>query len=324
MSSSPLTICTHSGSFHADEALACFMLKQTNKYKDAQIIRSRDAAVVDKADVAVDVGAVYDLNRNRFDHHQAGFTETFDEQHETKLSSAGLVYKHFGKEIIKSRLSLNDECTSIIFNKVYNEFIEELDGVDNGIERYPIDIKPKYRVTSTIGQRVSTLNPNWNEPQTDELLGQRFEKAMQLMGETFLDKVDYFGNSWLPARSIVERALLTRREVHPSGQIIVLDQVCPWKDHLYELEAVHDVKEKPVLFCLFQDNLGSWRVQAVNLDGSFALRKALPEAWRGRRDKELSELVGIEGCIFTHANGFIGGHANKDGALVMAIKGLES
>lgn len=32
-------IGTHSGGFHCDEALACFMLKQLPDYKDAEIIR---------------------------------------------------------------------------------------------------------------------------------------------------------------------------------------------------------------------------------------------------------------------------------------------
>ena len=36
----PMTkISTHSGMFHADEALACFMLKQLPEYKDAEVIR---------------------------------------------------------------------------------------------------------------------------------------------------------------------------------------------------------------------------------------------------------------------------------------------
>ena len=32
-------IGTHSGMFHADEALACFMLKQLPEYKEAEVIR---------------------------------------------------------------------------------------------------------------------------------------------------------------------------------------------------------------------------------------------------------------------------------------------
>jgi len=32
-------IGTHNGHFHCDEVLACFMLKQLPRYKDAEIIR---------------------------------------------------------------------------------------------------------------------------------------------------------------------------------------------------------------------------------------------------------------------------------------------
>ena len=41
-------IGTHSGHFHADEALACFMLKQLAEYSDAEIVRSRDLKVLDE------------------------------------------------------------------------------------------------------------------------------------------------------------------------------------------------------------------------------------------------------------------------------------
>jgi len=33
-------IGTHNGTFHCDEVLACFMLKQLSHYKDAEIVRS--------------------------------------------------------------------------------------------------------------------------------------------------------------------------------------------------------------------------------------------------------------------------------------------
>ena len=56
--------------------------------------------------------------------------------------------------------------------------------------------------------------------------------------------------------------------------------------------------------------------------GSFALRLAMPEPWRGVRDAQLSELTGIPGCIFVHANGFIGGNDTYDGVLEMARKCL--
>ncbi len=91
---------THDGSFHADEALAVWMMKRL--HKELSVTRSRDPAVWEKLDMLVDVGDVYDPARHRFDHHQRGFQETFSERHSTKLSSAGLIFKHFGRDVLQT------------------------------------------------------------------------------------------------------------------------------------------------------------------------------------------------------------------------------
>ncbi len=71
-------IGTHSGSFHCDEALGCYLLsRRTAEYAGAEIVRSRDPEVLKDLDVVIDVGGVYDPARRRFDHHQRGFAETF-------------------------------------------------------------------------------------------------------------------------------------------------------------------------------------------------------------------------------------------------------
>lgn len=49
--------------------------------------------VLEKLDAALDVGGVYDPKSERYDHHQKGFNEVFGHGFDTKLSSAGLVYK---------------------------------------------------------------------------------------------------------------------------------------------------------------------------------------------------------------------------------------
>lgn len=54
------TIGTHSGSFHCDEALGTFLLKQTAAYADATITRTRDPAVLETLDVVIDVGGTYE------------------------------------------------------------------------------------------------------------------------------------------------------------------------------------------------------------------------------------------------------------------------
>jgi uncharacterized UPF0160 family protein len=56
---------------------------------DCNIVRSRDPAVLEQCDVVIDVGGVYEADRDRFDHHQRGFSEVFGHGYNTKLSSAG-------------------------------------------------------------------------------------------------------------------------------------------------------------------------------------------------------------------------------------------
>lgn len=71
-----LQIGTHDGVFHCDEVLACYMLKCLPEYKDAEIVRSRDMAKINVCDIVVDVGAVFDHEKKRYDHHQREFCET--------------------------------------------------------------------------------------------------------------------------------------------------------------------------------------------------------------------------------------------------------
>lgn len=87
-------ICTHDGRFHCDEVLACTLLtRYTNDFKGAEIIRSRDPAVWEQADIVVDVGGKYQPPK-WLDHHQIEFEGTYP-NHGIRLSSAGLTYLHF-------------------------------------------------------------------------------------------------------------------------------------------------------------------------------------------------------------------------------------
>ena len=53
-------IGTHNGTFHCDEALGCFLLQQTPKFKDTEITRTRSPDVLKDLDIVIDVGGTYD------------------------------------------------------------------------------------------------------------------------------------------------------------------------------------------------------------------------------------------------------------------------
>ena len=135
-----LTMGTHSGSFQCDEALGIWMLRQLPKWAGATLVRSRDQAVLDTLDIVIDVGGTYDEAVLRFDHHQRGFFETFDGAvggatcaadvtapgaFKTKLSACGLVYKHYGRELLAVLCpGLEGPRLEAVYVKLYADLVE--------------------------------------------------------------------------------------------------------------------------------------------------------------------------------------------------------
>jgi len=324
-----LKIGTHNGTFHCDEVMACYMLKLLPEYKDAEVVRTRDPAVLETCDVVVDVGGVFDASRFRFDHHQRSFNDSMHSLSDgkfpwkTKLSSAGLVYFHFGTRILALLLDSKpeDKLVQILFKKIYENLMEEIDAIDNGVDVCSAGT-PNYIVSTTLSNRVGRCNPRWNAKDKNEAEG--FKKALSLVAEEFHDRIEFYRDSWWPARSIVASTIADRFAVHPSGKVALIETGgCPWKDHLFTLEEDLGIKGQ-ILYLLYADDAGKWRIQCVPEElGTFTNRKSLPESWRGIRDAELSALTGIEGCIFVHASGFIGGNATRAGVVEMADKALK-
>lgn len=336
-----LSIGTHSGTFHCDEVLACYMLRLLPQFAGAPVTRTRDPAVLAALDCVVDVGAEYDPDRLRFDHHQREFETTFSPEKSIKLSSAGLVYKHFGKDVLRSVTGCADDATiDVLYPRVYDSFIEAIDGNDNGVN--PTDERPRYAVNTTLPARISRINTPWNaEVQNQD---ERFAQAMQVAGRELEENIKSLHEVWLPARGIVRAAYERRREVHPSGRVMLLERFCPWKAHLYELEEEKKAEEEgkgkeqqkgaaggnsggnvQVLYVLYEDDRGTWRMQTVSKQpSSFESRLPLPEKWRGLRDAELDRVARIDHCTFVHASGFTGGNRTYAGALAMVNAALSA
>ena len=321
-----MKIGTHNGRFHCDEALACFMLKILPRYKDATVVRSRDKTVLDTCDIVVDVGGEYNPSKHRYDHHMRTFNESLSTvikkpgyDCQIKLSSAGLIYCHFGHEIIKQLLpEISDSDTECIFIQIYDTFIKEIDGIDNGVSMYKEE--PLYRIVTDLSSRVDFLNPSWNSKDIDEDV--QFHKAVELTGQEFMQHIHYKANVWLPARSIVQESIEKRFEIDPSGEIIVLTQPAPCFEHLYPIEKALNIQPS-LKYVIFGDE-EDYRVRCVPINkSSFVCRLFLPQAWAGLRDADLVRSSGIEGAEFVHVERFIGGHKTREGAIEMARKSLE-
>ncbi|KAL7576922.1 hypothetical protein ACA910_006680 [Epithemia clementina (nom. ined.)] len=338
-------IGTHSGTFQADEAMGVFLLRQLPEYRNSPVLRSRDIPLLEeKADIIIDVGGIYNHETKRYDHHQRDYDERFDSKQSgkndgvanqeprcTKLSASGLVYRHYGKDVLKQYYPmLSEELLQVAYVKLYDKLMEALDANDTGVEMVPPGVTALYRDATTLPARVHRLNPRWNE--VDETTGQppdpdeRFEQAVTLCGHDFCAVMTQIVEADLPALSLVEAVLLNRHAIDPSGEIIAFPSGgMPWRDHLYQLEKQHQI-DPLIKFVLYQESPPGtmWRVQAVTVGGkAFENRKSLPQAWRGVRDQDLAALCQIRTARFVHAAGFIGGADEYDDALTMARIALQ-
>lgn len=247
------------------------MLRLLPTYQSSPLVRTRDPEVLAKCHTVVDVGGEYEAERNRYDHHQRTFDTTLP-NYQTKLSSAGLVWKHFGRDIVQYRTGLGaaSQEVELVYDKVYRDFVEAVDANDNGISPYdPAANLPPKRFNDhgvTLASLVSDLNYDFSPDDAHppalaaqdpnpaqkaaETLEQplsaeqvqaaedaKFGQASRLMGTTLLRKLNHAATSWLPARAEIGQAYGRRHEVDPSGKFVVLEAGgIPWKEHLYNFE----------------------------------------------------------------------------------------
>lgn len=136
-------------------------------------------------------------------------------------------------------ITSDDSRIALLHTKLYDDFMEAIDGIDNGVPLFPATAgKPAYSSKTDLSSRVGHLNPAWNEelpsdPKEREADAmRRFERASRMAGEEFFDRVDYTWRSWLPARKIIEDALSNRKNVDgadPKGRLLIFDDFAAWK-----------------------------------------------------------------------------------------------
>jgi len=299
-------------------------------FPNLEIVRTTDEQLLAECDIVIDVGGVYDHGERRYDHHQQSFNHSFstlvpNTKWTTKLSSAGLVYLHYGHEVIHKIIAtdITQNALNSIYNKVYDIFVQEVDAIDNG--NAIGEGKQMYSICTNLSNRVASLNKKWNHVgQFDEM--EAFEQAMKLIGSEFIETVLYAYQTWMPARSLVIEALEKRFITHYSGRVIELGTHCPWKDHYFSLEEeLGDDLDPKIDFVIFEDfSNNTWRIQSIPISPeSFELRKPLPQSWRNLIYDELSSISEVKDCIFCHTTGFLGGNKSRKGIIEMAEKALK-
>lgn len=341
------TIGTHDQSFHCDDVTACYMLKQLPRFKDHDIVRTRDEELLGKCEIIVDVGGVLDVDKLRLDHHQRSFNQTIHDYHPKlrttnpnkppRLSSSGLVYAVFGKQVIMHKTGLGDQTydklsaddkqkVDAIYERAYTEFFEEIDAIDNGVEVAQGDnLVINYHINSGISSRVGKLNPRNMHASGEERLV-LFKKAMDLVGAEISEGFEYLCNVWWPRQSVFRELVHTRKSFDPSGQIVKfdLDSFEGWKSAFLRIEEELDIVGE-LKFIIFPSpsEESPWRTLAMPVSlKSFESRVPLKEEWRGKRGQELADASGVPDASFVHMSGFTGGAKSLEGITQLVRKTL--
>ena len=298
--------------FTASDVFGIYLLSQTSAFHDLKVVRTLDSAEIDKCGAVLGIGKIYDESKNRFDYHFLNSDLHFQDT-QIPISTAGLVYMKFGKEINKNILSKNgrdvqklDEFEEQLFKHCYNHSIREIDAYENHFPLYPEEKNQlKYDIHIEFHNKIMMMN----------YIGS-LEEALKMVSEFYEHNVLWFYDVEIPSLVITKKCYNSRFEVDPSGQIIVMDSHahCKFKDFEKEdMEKNPDMKE--ILYIVFPRVAGNWGIRAINTVG-FQLRKPLPFA--GLRDDELSKESGIEGGVFVHKTGFTGAFKEKENAIKFA------
>ncbi len=290
-------VITHNGGFHCDEVFAVATLSLFFEGK-IDVVRTRDAGLIDTADMVVDVGGEYDIPKKRFDHHQTGGAGKRDNG--IPYASFGLIWKEYGGKICGTA-----ETSNLIDKKI----VQAIDALDNGVEiSTPIYGDVHHYSVFDI---VSAFAPSWKEPEgsTDKA----FLEAVNF-AEKILEREIKKTQDKIEGEKFVKEAY----DKAEDKRLIILEHDYSWGEILSTFKEPLFVVE-PV----WQNN--TWRVKAVRDDRySFKNRKNFPLEWAGLRDEELAKVSGVADAVFCHNKLFIAVAKSHEGAIALAKKALLS
>lgn len=289
------TLITHDRVCHADDVFASATLNIV--FPGIQIIRTRDPATLrngaeDPNTFLLDVGGQYDAERLLFDHHQpegAGFRNPDDK--EWPFATAGLVWKHFGREALgKLHPKLTEGDISEVHRYIDEALMKFIDAVDCGI--------PLRNSGPSLSAIIGSFNTSWYRKDEDV-----FPLVMELAQVVLTNFINRYVGKIL-ARSHVRTAKTSH-----SGRILVLDECCPWSEIV--------AHEMPQVQLVLYPVETSWQLRVAQ-NGDASPRIRMPQSWAGLDRAHLAAVCGVDSALFCHRSRHLAGAESLCGALCMA------
>lgn len=285
-----ITIATHNGNFHADDVFSIAALKCI--FPSFKLVRTRDLDIINKAELVIDVGGIYDADTGRFDHHQRGGAG--ERENGIPYSSFGLIWQKYGLEICQDNQDVANSIDAGLVSTIDAIDCGHVEGVAQGI---------------SLSQTISMFNPTWQE---DSHFDSCFDEAVEFASRV-LARFIASASGGISAKAIVAEAINNAKD----PRVIVLEKYIPWKRTVHALST-------QALYMVYPSSTGQWRIQTVPVEpGSFEDRKPLPKQWAGLSDKALQQVTAIEDAMFCHNGLFIAGAESFESTMKMAAIALQ-
>ncbi|KAI5159719.1 hypothetical protein NEAUS03_0529 [Nematocida ausubeli] len=317
-------IVTHDGAFHLDDVLACFILRVI--YPNAKITRTRDPEKIKTGHIVVDVGGEFNEKTLRYDHHQRGFKETYNQSNNIILSSAGLVYKYHGLEFIK-KLGLElpiDFDYPMLMEILYDTYFVSVDANDNGI-----DIADEVRYNERSLDNVIRSFVPCDIPE-----GTSFERASIMRYQAFESAMEYIGQDLLRhCKNMIFQIIKNSRATQecfnsmkdPSARYLVMEGgKFPVREILYYYNGLLQRNVSIVIYQVSGRYSHTYKIICLPKKGvKYTPEIPLCEEWRGIRDQELQKYPNMMGAMFVHGTGFCGEASDLETAIYMVERSIE-
>ena len=290
------TIVTHNGLFHADEAFGTAFLSLLLGSEEVRVVRSRNPAQIEQADVALDVGGLYDNDGLRYDHHQKDFLDVH-EGTSIKLAACGFIWRHYGTCLItKLHPELDVEQVQSLWQTVDETVCRPVDLQDNGQGTFKVEGAEAQALT--VSMMVSSFNQqDIYSPAQDEA----FMRVVEILKEYVLNFLRAGANK-LQLLKEAEEAVKSQL----GSKVLVLDKFLPYREAVLKANAEDDGMFDLVTY----PAKGQWNIQTVPVDDTpenfYSQRVSLPERLWGLTGPDASkESLGGSALVFCHKTGFL-------------------
>lgn len=288
------TVVTHNGLFHVDEGFGVAFLSLLLG-SGMRVVRTRNPAQIEQADVALDVGGVYDNTKLRYDHHQKDFLDVH-EGTSIKLAACGLIWRHYGTCLItKLHPELDVEQVKSLWQSADETICCPVDMQDNGQNTFKVEGAEAQALT--ISMMVSSFNQqDIYSPAQDEA----FMRIVEILKEYVLNFLRAGANK-LQLLKEAEEAV----EQQKGNRVLVLDKFLPYR------EAVLKANAEGQDFCLVTyPAKNQWNVQTIPFDDSeanyYSQRVSFPKrVWGLTGPEAAKEQLGGCPLVFCHKTGFL-------------------